>query len=122
MKKKVLVIDDNPHILEAVELILTTEDYDVHSRTNITDIVSYTTKLHPSVILLDLLLSGKSGQDAATLLKKDNNTKDIPIIIISAHPSAESAAKKVGADGFLAKPFDIADLLTLVEKYSSTTQ
>ncbi|HEX9061589.1 MAG TPA: response regulator, partial [Clostridia bacterium] len=67
MKKKVLVIDDNPHILEAVELILTTEDYDVHSRTDITDIVTYTTKLHPSVILLDLLLSGKSGQDAASL-------------------------------------------------------
>lgn len=119
--RKVLLIDDNPHIIEAVELILTAEDYEVASLMQIEDILETVKKIDPSVILLDLLLSGKSGQDVATILKKEKKTAHIPIIIISAHPSAESAAIKVGADAFLAKPFDIADLLSLIEKYTKTS-
>lgn len=119
MNKKVLLIDDNPHILEAIELILTTEDYEVHSLTRVDDILKDVISLKPGLILLDLLLSGKNGKEIAGILKNNASTRNIPIVIISAHPSAEKAAMQAGVDGFLAKPFDIADLLTLVEKFTS---
>ena len=121
MNKKILLIDDNEHIVEAVTLILTTEDYDVISFTEIKDIIKEVKKIKPDLILLDLLLSGGNGKDATTLLKNDKATGNIPIIIISAHPSAKTAAMEAKADAFLAKPFDIAVLLALVEKYTSPT-
>lgn len=119
MKKRVLLIDDNPHILEAIELILATENYEVHVLSQVQHVLRDVKKLKPSLILLDLLLSGSNGKEVASLLKGTKETKDIPIVMISAHPSAEKAAKQVGADDFLAKPFDIEELLGLVEKYSS---
>lgn len=119
MNKKVLLIDDNPHILEAIELILTTENYSVHSLTRIDNVLKDVKELKPGLILLDLLLSGKNGKEIALILKSNKETKNIPIVIISAHPSAEKAAMQAGVDGFLAKPFDIADLLQLVEKFTS---
>lgn len=117
MNKKILLIDDNPHILEAIELILSTESYEVFPLTKVDTIVADVTKIQPAVILLDLLLSGKNGKEVAKELKKTKETASIPIIIISAHPSAQKASMQVGADDFLAKPFDISELLRLVEKY-----
>lgn len=119
MNKKILLIDDNPHILEAIELILTTENYQVHSLTQVDNILKDVKSIKPNLILLDLLLSGKNGKEVAAILKSNGETKKIPIVIISAHPSAEKAAMQVGVDGFLAKPFDIADLLLLVEKFTT---
>lgn len=120
MNKTVLIVDDNPHILEAIELILTNENYTVHSLVKADGIIEKVKKLKPDVILLDLLLSGKNGQDITSQLKSLPNTKNIPVIIISAHPSAEKAAKQAGADAFVAKPFDIEDLLSVIQKYIKT--
>ncbi len=112
-------MDDNLHILEAVELILSTESYTVRSLTKADTIIKVAKEFKPALILLDLLLSGKNGKEVASELKNNPATAHIPIVIISAHPSAEKAAMQVGANEFLAKPFDIADLLTLVEKYTA---
>ncbi len=117
MNKRVLLVDDNLHILEAVELILSTEHYTVRSLTKADNIIQEVIHFKPGIILLDLLLSGKNGKEVTKELKSTPETKHIPIVIISAHPSGEKSAKQVGAEDFLAKPFDIADLLVLVEKY-----
>jgi DNA-binding response OmpR family regulator len=61
--------------------------------------------------LLDVLLSGKDGRTIARQLKSQEDTKHIPIIMFSAHPSAEQTAREAGADDFIAKPFEIDDLL-----------
>lgn len=119
MNKNILLVDDNLHILEAVELILSTESYTVRSLTKADTIIKVAKEFKPALILLDLLLSGKNGKEVASELKNNPATAHIPIVIISAHPSAEKAAMQVGANEFLAKPFDIADLLTLVEKYTA---
>ncbi len=117
MNKTILIVDDNPHILEAIELILTNESYKVHSIVKADGIIEKVKKFKPDVILLDLLLSGKNGQDITQQLKDLPETKKIPVIIISAHPSAEKAAKQAGADAFVAKPFDIEDLLSVIKKF-----
>ena len=114
MKAKILVVDDNPHILEAVALVLDTEGFEVRTITKSEDVEKEIKEYKPNLILLDLLLSGRNGEEITKVLKKDPKTKSIPIIIISAHPMAEKTAKGAGADGFIAKPFDINDLLSQI--------
>jgi len=71
----------------------------------------------PDLILLDVLLSGKDGREIVKQLKSQEETKSIPIIMFSAHPSAEKTAREAGADDFVAKPFHIDFLLAVVAKY-----
>jgi DNA-binding response OmpR family regulator len=109
--KKILVVDDEPDILEFVQAILEDEGYMVAT----TSKGEYVETLHngglPDLIVLDVLLSGKDGRAIARQLKSQENTKRIPIIMFSAHPSAEQTALEAGADDFIAKPFEIDNLL-----------
>jgi CheY-like chemotaxis protein len=68
----------------------------------------------PQLILVDVLLSGRDGREIVKHLKSQDETKHIPVIMFSAHPSAEETAKKAGAEDFLAKPFDIDVLLAKI--------
>ena len=115
--KKILVVDDEPDILEFLQVILQEEGFSVLT----TDKGEYVEMLHngglPDLILLDMLLSGKDGREIARHLRQQEETKHIPIIMFSAHPSAEETARQAGATDFLAKPFEIDDLLTMIAKY-----
>ena len=117
--KKILVVDDDPDILDALQITLEDAGYDVTT----TEKGDYAENLRdtnggfPDVIILDVLLSGKDGRIICQKLKSQENTRHIPIIMISAHPGAKQSVKAVGADDFLAKPFDIDDLLVKVEQY-----
>ena len=116
-KKKILVVDDEPNIREFLQSILEEEGFTVAT----TDKGEYLEKLHngglPNLILLDMLLSGKDGRDIVKFLKSQQETMHIPVIMFSAHPSAEETARKAGADDFIAKPFAIDDLLATIAKY-----
>lgn len=116
MGKRILVIDDNPHILEAIELILSSENYEVSVLSKGEDALKRTKEFSPNLVILDLLLSGKDGREITIDLKKNKKTAHIPVIIISAHPTAQKAAADAGATAFLAKPFDVITLLELVSK------
>lgn len=117
--KKILVVDDDPDILDALQFMLEYAGYEVKT----TEKGEYAENLRdtngglPDVIILDVLLSGKDGRLICQKLKSREETKRIPIIIISAHPNAKKSVAEVGADDFLAKPFDMDDLLTKIAKY-----
>lgn len=117
--KKILVVDDDPDILDAFQLMLEDAGYEVTT----TEKGEYAENLHdangglPDVIILDVLLSGKDGRIICQKLKSQEDTKHIPIIMISAHPNAKQSAKAVGADNFLAKPFEMEELLAKVAEY-----
>ena len=119
MNKTILVVDDNPDILDAMQYTLEDAGYQV----KITEKAEYIENLHdangglPALIILDLLLSGKDGRTICKKLKSQKETKHIPVIMISAHPDAARSVIEVGADNFIAKPFDIAVLLDKVAKY-----
>jgi DNA-binding response OmpR family regulator len=115
--KKILVVDDEPDILEFLQVILEEEGYSVAT----TEKGEYVEKLHdeglPDLILLDVLLSGRDGREIVKQLKSQEETKSIPVIMFSAHPSAEKTAREAGAEDFVEKPFDIDHLLAVVAKY-----
>lgn len=119
MSTKILVIDDDESILDAVSLILQDEGYEVSSSIKGDEAVSLVHAFKPDVILLDVLMSGKDGREICMLLKRDASTRQIPIIMISAHPTAQADAKTSGADAFLAKPFDTDQLLKMISRYTS---
>lgn len=115
--KKVLIVDDDPAILEAMQLAIEDEGYKVQTIADGNQAVIAAIKFKPSLILLDLLLSGKDGGEIIRMLKAKKVTEHIPVILLSAHPTASLTAKQAGAAGFLAKPFDVDELLEMVGKH-----
>lgn len=114
--KRILIVDDEPDILEFLQVILEEEGYAVMT----SDKAEYLEQIHngglPNLILVDVLLSGKDGREIVKYLKSQEETKHIPILMFSAHPSAEATARQAGADDFLAKPFDIDVLLARIAR------
>lgn len=113
--KKILIIDNEESILEALRFILNDAGYKVEICEDA--VISRIKRSLPDLILLDLRLSGKSGGDIARKLKKERLTRRIPVILISASPINARSAKEYGVDDYIQKPFDIDFLLRRVEKY-----
>lgn len=115
--KQILIVDDDPDILDAISLTLEDQGYTITSSTKGETAEELVTAVSvPDLLILDVLLSGKDGRDITRKLKRNKKTQDIPILMISAHPSAHKTARDAGADEFLAKPFEIEDLVDTVSK------
>lgn len=117
MSKKVYVIDDDEGLLAAFEAMLDSAGYSVVTCSDADCLNELTSNNLPNLILLDVLLSGIDGRDICKKLKSQNLTKNIPVIMVSAHPSASKSIQKVGANDFLAKPFEMNELLEKVAQY-----
>ncbi len=119
---QIVVVDDALEILEAMQYVLEDAGYSVRTsqRGEYAEHLIDSKKL-PSLLILDMLLSGKDGRDICRELKENAVTKHMPIIMISAHPAARLSIKKVGADAFLPKPFDIDILLHTVKRFVYTS-
>lgn len=115
--RRILIVDDDPDILESLHIILEDEGYEVAT----SDKGDILTRLHngelPHLIILDVLLSGKDGREIVRWLKSQQATRQIPILMFSAHPGAEEAALQAGADDFLDKPFNIETFLAKVARF-----
>lgn len=114
--KKIMIADDDPGIVDAVEIMLDFEGYEVSSTVNGATLLDMQTEF-PDLLLLDIWMSGFDGRDICRKLKQKKNTKGIPIIMISASRDIERSAYEAGADDFLAKPFEITDLLGKIKKH-----
>jgi len=118
MPKRILIADDDPGIVDAVEMILDFHGYDVSSTYNGTDVLSLKGN-HPDVLLLDIWMSGCDGRDICRELKAKEATRSIPVLMISASKDIKQSAIDSGADDFIAKPFDMDELLLKIEILSS---
>lgn len=115
--KKVLVVDDDPDILEAMQMVLLSGGYDTDVTTKGDETYQKIKEYEPDLIILDVLLSGNDGREICKTLKTEAATKTIPIIMVSAHPNAKDTVKECGADSFVAKPFSVDGLLREVKKH-----
>ncbi len=119
MKKNrplIWVIDDDTAILEALKLSLEEEGFLVRTDTQAGLIRNFDDNNLPDLIIIDYLLSEEDGIKLARKIKKGKLSRKIPIIIISAHPSACHECKENGLKLFLAKPFDLNTLIRLVKQ------
>jgi CheY-like chemotaxis protein len=116
-KKKVLIIDDDIVVLETAKMILEQHGYDVSTKSDANHVEEDASTVHPDVVLMDYKLPGISGVEAISLLKHNEELKDIPVILFTIFNEIESKAKEAGADAFLQKPFQITDLENIVDFY-----
>ena len=109
---KILLVDDEQDILELLEYNLVKQDFGIVKCDNGEDALSVSRDQSIDLILLDLMLPGISGIDVCRILKNDEITKNIPIIMITAKGEESDIIKglEVGADDYVTKPFSISVL------------
>jgi len=110
----VWVVDDDPSILEAIEFVLIDAGYTVRMIMSEHELLSLLHNEIPDVFLLDILLSGTDGRDIARTLREHENTKSIPIIMMSADSRALDSCMAIGISACIKKPFDIGELVQLI--------
>ena len=115
--KKVLIVDDDVGIVEVLKLIVEDGGFRVETIYKADETIKEAIIFQPDLILLDVLISGIDGRDICKELKTETQTKDIPVIMISAHPGAAQSVKNCGADDFIAKPFDLDQLLGKIKQH-----
>lgn len=112
--KTILIADDDPAILDSLQFMLTEAGYNVEGTADSREVKKLAQK-KPNLLLLDIWMSGESGEDICKELKAADTTRNIPIIMISANRDTEDIARKAGADDFIEKPFEMDDLLTKID-------
>jgi two-component system, OmpR family, phosphate regulon response regulator PhoB len=117
MNERILVIDDDPTILNLMQELLVEEGYNVRTSTSSTLLLQHIQRSQPDLILLDILLGGDDGRILCRQLKANALTKHIPVILISAYIPWHEALGESCADDFLAKPFTQEKLLEMVKKH-----
>ena len=117
MKRKVLIIDDEPDIREIVRIYLSDEGYDVIETDNGHDGILKAQELKPDLIVLDIMMPGINGFEVAKHLKDDPNTQDIPIIILSV--LAHDSQYRQGIMDYISKPFRQEELVNTIHKIFS---
>ncbi len=113
---KILIVDDVVSNVLLLKILLTNERFQVCTANNGTTCIEQAKKEHPDLILLDVMMPDISGFDTAVILKKDEETKEIPIIFLTAlnTPADLVHGFKVGASDFLTKPFNKEELVMRV--------
>lgn len=114
--KKVLIIDDDPDILESISLVLRYSGFEPKTKENIEDLPDVIKAFNPDIILLDIFLGTADGTEVCKNLKNYPPTQNIPVLMISAHAKAAEVMQNCPANGFLAKPFDIDELVTQLNR------
>lgn len=112
-----MIVDDDKNILEFMHLALAFEGYDVRVSTTGRDLQQVQPSELPDLILLDVRLIDEDGRVICKQLKSNEQTKDVPIIMLSAHVSERKLRQECPVDDFLAKPFELDNLLDKVEKH-----
>lgn len=111
---KILLIDDDPDVRAVMGRMLQKEGFEVDTASRREEALEKLAQEIPSLILLDVLLSGADGRELCRDIKAGSKTKDIPVIMFSGHPGAAQQFQTYGADDFIAKPINSKALLEKV--------
>lgn len=115
--KKVLCCDDDDGILELLSILLADlkiEAITIRDSSNIFEIIK---EECPDLIFLDLWMPKKSGELLCKEIKSNSNTKNIPVILLSAHKDVREKNLDLNADGYIFKPFDIKEIEEIIKKF-----
>jgi DNA-binding response OmpR family regulator len=112
---KVLAVDDDPSILDLMTDILVGEGYDVLPAQNGAEALRVLEKDRPCVVLLDMRMPTLDGWGFASAMR-DRGLR-LPVVVVTAAENARAWAQEIGADAYLAKPFQLKDLLRVVERF-----
>lgn len=112
---KVLVVDDDETISEFVEWVLVEEGHEVAKAANGALALAALERMQPDVILLDMRMPVMDGWEFARAYRQDGYAQ-VPIVVMTAAQDAAKRAGEIGANAYLAKPFDLDDLIATVTR------
>jgi len=108
-KKRILLVDDEPAILEIFSLLLREAGYRVETAEHALSAMCAVVRARPDLVLADIRMPIVDGKGLVAELKSSSDTKDIPVVAITGYdgPGAQEAAFRAGYDGYLTKPIDV---------------
>ncbi len=114
--KSVLLIEDEPNIIEAIRFVLEQDGWSVETHSDGVDAVEHAAAVNPDVLILDLMLPNKSGFDILRDLRALPAFANLPILMLTAKGQAKDreTAEASGVTKFMTKPFANQDLLAAV--------
>ena len=118
MQKKILIVEDEESLLKLESILLTTKGYLVQGATTGLAALEAVASEPPDLILLDIMLPELDGFQVCDRIKKNRETKHIPIILLTAKKTPEDIArgKEVGAEEYITKPFKSAMVMSTIEE------
>jgi DNA-binding response OmpR family regulator len=113
MGKTVLVIEDEPNIIEAIGFLLSRDGWTVHTHSNGVDALEAVLRRMPDLIILDVMLPGRSGFDILGDIRNMLKLSDIPVLMLTARGQKKDRemAEKLGVSQFMTKPFSNKEVL-----------
>ncbi len=121
-KKKILVVDDEKHLLQTVQIRLEASGFEVVTAADGIEGYDKARQIKPDLILLDLMLPKLDGYKVCRMLKFDQKYKSIPIILLTARAqdADKEMSKEVGADAYMTKPYDAKVLMEKINELIKT--
>ncbi len=115
---KILVIDDQPSIVNIIHVNFELRGFAVYDCVDSSEAQELAGKVQPDVVILDLLMPRKSGWEVLAELQANDETRHIPVLVLSVmtQPDVKEEVRRLGAASFMAKPFDLNALLAEVKK------
>ncbi|WP_412465955.1 response regulator [Pedobacter sp. KLB.chiD] len=113
-KKKIMICDDDEGIIDVLEMILDEVGHTVISVNDSLKVQAAIDKEQPDLLILDLWMPRLSGQEVLKHLRKNSEHHQLKVIVISASRDGEQVATDAGANQFIAKPFDLNNILDSV--------
>lgn len=113
--KKIYIAEDDQGIIEALTTMLEFSGYEPVTA-DLENFIDHISAVQPELILLDLQLGSIESHSLFQKIKYDKKLQKIPVVIVSANAQTQEIADKLGADAFVEKPFDMDNLLAIIEK------
>ena len=116
MSKKILIADDEPSIVAAVEFLLQRSGYEVHIARNGDEALKLVEAIHPDLVLLDVMMPQKSGYEVCMRIRERADSRQIKIVMLSAKGRDAEVSKglSMGADVYVTKPFSTRELMAKI--------
>ena len=120
MNKHVLLVEDEPNIIEAVSFLLSREGWSVSTHSNGHDAADVIRAKQPDVLVLDVMLPGRSGFDILEDIRSEGACKDVPVLMLTARGQTKDRerAERLGATRFMTKPFSNAEIIETLHELS----
>ena len=116
MSRHVLLIEDEPNIIEAIRFLLSRDGWRVDTHADGRDAVDVIQRLSPDLVILDVMLPGKSGMEILSELRSQTDLQSLPVLMLTARGQSRDRdmAERAGASRFMTKPFSNAEVLDAV--------